>query len=91
MTPGLRLIPGVTYRVTASIRASAPREVRIRLGGAGGQTTTARIFQVGPAWSTVSFDMTQLASENAGVLAFDLGRGDPSVWIDDVSMVEIPG
>ena len=91
MTPGLRLIPGVTYRVTASLRASAPREVRIRLGGTGGQTTTARIFQVGQAWSTVSFDMTQLASEDSGVLAFDLGRGDPSVWIDNVAMVEIPG
>ena len=90
-TPGLRLVPGANYRVSASIRASAPREVRIRLEGAGGQTTTARIFQVGQAWSDVQFDMTQLASESSVLLAFDLGRGDPSVWIDNISVVEIPG
>ena len=44
--PGLHLVPGVSYRVTASMRSSAPREVRVRLADGDGQTTTARVFQV---------------------------------------------
>ncbi len=89
--PGLHLVPGVSYRVTASMRSSAPREVRVRLADGDGQTTTARVFQVDGAWSDVTFDVTQLAGATSDVLAFDLGRGDAPVWIDDVAIVEVPG
>ncbi len=89
--PGLHLAPGVSYRVTASMRSSAPREVRIRLEDGVGQTTTARVFPVDQTWTDVTFDLTQLAGATSEVLAFDLGRGDASVWIDDVAIVEVPG
>ena len=80
------LDPGVTYRVDVRIKAAALREVRIGLSDAQGLTTTARVFQVGPSWSVLTFDVLQLVGDPTVRLSVDLGRSDASVWLDDVAI-----
>ena len=77
--------------MSVAVRAAETREVRVRVTGAGGLTYAARIFTVGTAWTIVSFDLEQLATDPAAELALDLGRSDATVWFDDVSLREAPG
>jgi carbohydrate binding protein with CBM4/9 domain len=88
---GIHLRQGAAYTVTAAVRAAQPREVRIRLAGAGDLTYSTRIFTVGTTWTVVSFELTQLVDDPAAVLTLDLGRSAATVWFDNVSLRESPG
>lgn len=85
---GLTLRSGSTYIVELEARASADREVRVRLTGLAGQTYTARVFPIGTTWTRISFTQTQLLGDDAAELALDMGRWDATVWFDNVSVHE---
>jgi hypothetical protein len=91
VSPTFRLQRGQRYLVTAAIRSTERREVRLRIATSAGLTTTARTFSVGEAWSTLTFDLTELGAGSSSALALDLGRGQGSVWLDDVSVVALGG
>ena len=83
---------GRRYRVTAYVRSTADREVRLRIATADGQTTTtARGFEVGASWTPLTFDLTDLSGGSASVFALDVGRGEEPVWLDRVTVVAIDG
>jgi hypothetical protein len=75
---------GRRYRVAAMVRSTDARDIRLRVATADGRTTAARAFSIGPGWSVATFEVTELVAGSASVLAVDLGRGESSVWLDDV-------
>jgi hypothetical protein len=75
---------GRRYRVTAMLRTTDVREVRLRVRTGDDRTTAARAFSIGATWSMVSFEVTELVAGSSSVLALDLGRDDAPVWLDDV-------
>lgn len=87
----IHLRQGASYTVAVAVRAAEPREVRIRLAGAGDLTYAARVFTVGTTWTVVSFDLAQIVDDPAAELTVDLGRSAATVWIDNVSLRESPG
>lgn len=80
---------GQRYQVRVMLRSTESREVRLRVTTGEGQTSAARAFAVGAAWSRVTFELTELVAGSASVLALDLGRGDAPVWVDDVVIAPI--
>lgn len=88
---GLSLSQGVAYRVEVGVRAATDREVRVRLTGSSGQPLASRVFPVGPSWTVIAFDVTQLVSDADVQLGLDLGRSDATVWFDNVIVAESPG
>ena len=90
-TGPVALRQGAHYTISVAVRASEAREIRIRVTGTGDVTYAPRVFTVGPAWTTVSFDLSQIVDDPGGGLALDLGRSAATVWFDNVSLVESPG
>jgi hypothetical protein len=88
---GIHLRQGASYVVSVAVRAAEPREIRVRVAGAGDLTYAARVFSVGTAWTVVSFDLTQIVEDPAAGLSLDLGRSSATVWFDNVSLRESPG
>jgi hypothetical protein len=91
MTSPVALAKGATYVVELAVRSAEVREVRVRLIDGAGQTTAARVFPVGTAWSVISFEVTQLVADPAVWLGLDLGRSNATVWFDNVAIRESPG
>jgi hypothetical protein len=85
------LSQGATYTIDVSVKASAAREIRVRLTDGAGQITAARVFQVTTTWTVVSFDANQLVADPAVQLGLDLGRSDATVWFDNIVIRESPG
>ena len=85
------LSQGATYTIDVWVKASAAREVRVRLTDGAGQITAARVFQVTTMWTVVSFQANQLVADPAVQLGLDLGRSDATVWFDNVVIRESPG
>ena len=85
------LSQGATYTIDVSVKASAAREIRVRLTDGAGQITAARIFQVTTTWTVVSFEANQLVADPAVQLGLDLGRSDATVWFDNIVIRESPG
>ena len=86
---GLR--QGAHYTISVAVRATETREIRIRVTGTGDVTYAPRVFTIGPAWTTVSFDLSQIVDDPGGGLALDLGRSAATVWFDNASLRESPG
>jgi Carbohydrate binding domain len=91
VSPPVRLDRGSTYDVAVSARSDEAREVRIRLVDGSGNTTTARVFQIGPAWSVLQFEVTDLVGDPSNRLVLDLGRSDATTWFDDVAVSRAGG
>jgi hypothetical protein len=90
-TGPIALRQGAHYTISVAVRASETREIRIRVTGTGDVTYAPRVFTVWPAWTTVSFDLSQIVDDPGGGLALDLGRSGATVWFDNVSLLESPG
>ncbi len=84
VSPSFPLERGHRYQVSAMLRSTESREIRLRVTTDAGQTAAARAFAIGPNWSRVTFELTELVAGSASVLALDLGRGETPVWLDDV-------
>jgi hypothetical protein len=82
---------GAHYTISVAVRAAETREIRIRVTGTGDVTYAPRVFTIGPTWTVVSFDLSQIVDDPGGGLALDLGRSAATVWFDNVSVKESPG
>jgi hypothetical protein len=91
VTGPIALRQGAHYTISVAVRAADTREIRIRVTGTGDVTYAPRVFTVGPAWTTVSFDLPQIVDDPGGGLALDLGRSGATVWFDNASVIETPG
>ena len=89
---GVKLEPGLHYRLSLSIAADPVRAVPARIQRAAEPWTVQREFSIGGASERTSFSADFMASDEAEAqLVFPLGGVDkPSRFcIDDVSLVEI--
>ena len=80
---------GERYQVSAMLRSTESREIRLRVTTGEGRTSAARAFTIGANWTRVTFELTELVAGSASVLALDLGRSDAPVWLDDVVIAPI--
>jgi Carbohydrate binding domain len=83
---GLPLEAGRQYAVSLAVRASADREIRVRLMGAGGGQYSGTIVSATTAWTTQPFLFTAGVGDPNAVLEIDLGQDDATVWVDSVSL-----
>jgi hypothetical protein len=91
VTGGIPLRQGASYTVSVAVRAAAAREIRVQVAGADGLTYAPRVFTVGPTWTVVTFNLTQVVDDPAAELRLDLGRSAETVWFDNVGLSESPG
>ncbi len=82
---GLELEAGRAYVVAIAVRATADREVRVRIASATGEAYASRIVDAGIAWNAETWAFTAPVTDRAAVLEIDLGRSMEAVWIDGVS------
>ncbi len=85
---GIALRAGQTYTIRLLVRASASRDLRVRLAATNGDTYVARILPVTTAWASVSFSFNVLVDDATAVLGIDLGQSTATTWIDDVVLTE---
>ena len=88
---GLTLEAGRLYTLTLSARASAAREVRIRVASTTGASYVNRIAQVGTAWSTIQIVFTAGVGDPNAVLELDLGREQAATLFDAISFRPVGG
>lgn len=88
---GLKIDAGAYYQVSVALRASATREVVVRIASATGGTlgTGSRRYSIGPGWSVVSFQMTSIYQSDNASIAIDVGASPETVWVDDVSVTRL--
>ncbi len=79
----MALAAGRRYLVGISARAATPREVRVRLASATGETYGTRLFTVGPDWTRLEFQFTAIVGDPAATFEIDLGRSTATAWFDD--------
>ena len=82
---GLQIEAGGVYVIGLSTRATAVREVRVRLTSTTGASYTTRVFTTGAGWANSSFEFSAPVTDPNAVLAIDFGRWDQTTWIDAVS------
>ena len=82
---GLPVETGSRYVAAISVRAASPREVRLRIASATGDTYGTRLFTVGPEWQVLTVDATVFATDPNAYLEVDLGRFPVTTWLDDAS------
>ncbi|HET7030623.1 MAG TPA: hypothetical protein VFI34_08935 [Candidatus Limnocylindrales bacterium] len=82
---GLSIEAGSRYVATIAARADAPREVRIRIASAAGDSYGTRLYTIGPDWQVLTLDVTVFATDPAAALEIDLGRSSATTWLDDVT------
>jgi hypothetical protein len=86
---GLSIVAGSRYVAAISARADTPREVRLRIASAAGDTYATRLFTVGPAWQVLTIDSTVFATDPDAYLEIDLGRFAATTWLDDASFGQV--
>jgi hypothetical protein len=88
----IALATGHTYHASVELRASADREVRVRVVSADGTTTYAtRVATVSTAWAVLEFDFTSFVADPTAAFEIDLGRSTATTWIDEASLVNVTG
>ena len=85
---GIALRAGQTYTIRLLVRASASRDLRVRLAATNGDAYVARILPVTTAWASVSFPFNILVNDSSAVLSIDLGQSTATTWIDAVALTE---
>jgi len=89
---GKALAAGKTYAVTFWAKASAARNIEVALQGAASPFPT--YFKRSPAvttsWQQYTLLYTATASNQNTQLNFDLARATGQVWLDDVTLIELP-
>jgi hypothetical protein len=73
-------------------RSTAPRQIRVRVIGPGGQTlgNGTSPFVITPTWAVLTFTMTSIVPTDNGSIAIDVGGSGETVWVDDVSITQGP-
>jgi hypothetical protein len=85
---GIAIRAGQTYTVRLLVRASAARDLRVRVAAANGDTYVARILPVTTSWVSLSFAFNVLVDDATAVFGIDLGQSTATTWIDSVALTE---
>lgn len=85
---GILVAQGHRYVCRIALRASSPREVRVRVANSSGATYGTRLVTIGTVWSVVEFDFGSFVEDPAAVIEIDLGRSTATTWIDDVRITD---
>lgn len=89
---GLTIVSSATYNISVAARSAAPRQIRIRIIGPGGQTlgNGSQLFSIGPTWSVLNLtNMSSIVPTDTGSIAIDVGGSGETVWVDDVSITRV--
>lgn len=86
---GLSIVAGSRYVGSIAVRAASPREVRLRIASAAGDTYATRLFTVGTDWQVLTIDSTVFATDLDAYLEVDLGRFAVTTWLDDASFSQL--
>ena len=89
---GLSIQAGAYYQVKVALRASAARDVGIRIARPGSPSplgSGTNVAHVGPNWIVATFEMTSIIPSDDAIIAIDVGGSPVTVWIDDVSVTRI--
>ena len=89
---GKPLVAGRTYAISFSAKASAARNIDVRLQGAASPFTTyfTKATAITTAWKQYTLLYTATASNPNVFLAFNLAQATGQVWLDDIALVELP-
>jgi hypothetical protein len=87
---GLQLEIGRNYTVSFNVRATASRQIRIKVMPAFGGSYQTRDFDVTTAWTPVSFTFFATDFDPAAAFEIQLGRSTATTWIDTVSFRPTP-
>jgi hypothetical protein len=79
---GIALATARQYTCSIAVRAVATREIVVRVVSPAGLTYGTRLFEAGPAWTTVTFDFIPLTSAPIATFEVDLGRSAATTWLD---------
>ncbi len=82
---GMPVVAGSDYQASVWVRAAGPREVRLRIASAAGDTYATRLCDVGPVWSQCLLQATVFADDPAAYFELDLGRFTDTTWVDDAT------
>jgi hypothetical protein len=82
---GVRLSAGTRYVASVALRATVPREVRVRIASADAKVYGTRLFSVGTKWQVYAFDFLPFESDTA-FFELGLGRSDAAVSVDAASL-----
>jgi Carbohydrate binding domain len=83
---GLTLSNGVTYTVSLAVRATAAREIRVRLSTPLGEVIASRVLPVTTIWSTVAFQVTPIGDFEDVTIHIEVGASSQRIWLDAVSL-----
>lgn len=84
---GMTLAAGARYSVRMTVRASAARDIRLRVIGPNEETFTVRLVTVGPTAAVATLEFTALLDEPSAAFQIDLGGATGTVWLDDASFI----
>jgi hypothetical protein len=84
----ISLTAGVLYRLSVLVRSTAPREIRVQVESASGNTYTTHVLASQTIWQR-TFDFTAIASDSSARLRFEIGGSNASVWLDAISVTRI--
>lgn len=84
---GVTLDAGARYSVRITVRASAARDIRLRVIGPNEETFTVRLATVGPTALVATLVFTALLDEPSAAFQIDLGGATGTVWLDDASFI----
>jgi hypothetical protein len=90
--PGFALVAGRTYRLAFWARASAARPIDVALQEAAAPWTLyfKRSVALGTSWRPYVLGYTAAAAQPNATLNFDLAAEQGQVWLDAVSLEEVP-
>lgn len=84
---GVTLEAGAGYTASVTVRASAARDIRLRVIGPNEETFTVRLVTVGPTALVATLAFTALIDEPSAAFQIDLGGATGTVWLDDASFI----
>jgi cell division septation protein DedD len=82
---GIQLSNGQTRQLTIWARASAPRDIRVRVTNELGQVLLSRTFSVTTEWQGFTATLTAIGEVRDGSLLIETGASAEPVWLDDLS------
>jgi hypothetical protein len=81
--PGLRIHSG-RYVIRLFARAQAARQIRVAVNNSADWTYGERVFDIGPSWTALEFELTAIADDDSASLEVGLGRSSATVWLDGI-------
>lgn len=86
---GVRVQPGLRYRLSIRVRAETSREVRLSVGSTSRGTYASTLGVAGTGWTEVTLEFLAIAGDDGAVVAIDLGRDTATTWLDEVVFTRV--